>query len=114
MTVLEERKTLIGLVNEATLAGARQTPACEMLGLSARTVQRWQSGEPDAVDGRSLRCYEPSHKLSADERAEVLAVANSAEFGHLPPSQIVPRLADQPLHATARFIGQARRHNIMS
>jgi putative transposase len=24
-----------------------------------------------------------------------LAVANSAEFGHLPPSQIVPRLADQ-------------------
>jgi putative transposase len=95
MTVLEERKTLIGLINEATLAGARQTPACEMLGLSARTVQRWQSGEPDAVDGRSLRCYEPSHKLSADERAEVLAVANSAEFGHLPPSQIVPRLAGQ-------------------
>jgi hypothetical protein len=58
-------------------------------------VQRWQSGEPDAVDGRSLRRYEPSHKLSADERAEVLGVANSTEFGHLPPSQIVPRLADQ-------------------
>jgi putative transposase len=95
MTVLEERKTLIGLINEATLAGSRQTPACEVLGLSARTVQRWQSGEPDAVDGRSLRRYEPPHKLSADERAEVLAVANSAEFGHLPPSQIVPRLADQ-------------------
>jgi len=29
------------------------------------------------------------------ERAEVLAIANSDEFGHLPPSQIVPRLADQ-------------------
>jgi putative transposase len=27
----------------------------------------------------------------------VLAVANSDEFGHLPPSQIVPRLADQGL-----------------
>jgi putative transposase len=95
MTALEERVALIGLISEATLAGARQARACEMLGLSARTVQRWQSGEPDAVDGRSLRRYEPSHKLSADERAEVLAVANSAEFGHLPPSQIVPRLADQ-------------------
>ena len=66
-----------------------------ILGLSERTVQRWLCGEPDAVDGRSSRRYEPSHKLSADERAELLAVANSAEFGHLPPSQIVPRLADQ-------------------
>jgi transposase InsO family protein len=95
MTALEERKTLLGLISEATTAGARQARACEVLGLSARTVQRWQGGEPDAVDGRSLRCYEPPHKLSAAERAELLAVANSAEFGHLPPSQIVPRLADQ-------------------
>jgi putative transposase len=95
MTAPEERKALIGLINEATLAGARQAHACKILGLSARTVQRWQRGEPDAVDGRSLRHDEPRHKLSAEERAELLAVANSAEFGHLPPSQIVPRLADQ-------------------
>jgi putative transposase len=95
MTALEERKTLIGLISEATMGGARQARACEVLGLSARTVQRWQGAEPDAVDGRSLRCFEPPHKLSAAERAELLAVANSAEFGHLPPSQIVPRLADQ-------------------
>ncbi|WP_043289343.1 DDE-type integrase/transposase/recombinase, partial [Paraburkholderia oxyphila] len=95
MTAPEERKALIGLINEATLSGARQAHACKILGLSARTVQRWQRGEPDAVDGRSLRHHEPRHKLSAEERAELLAVANSAEFGHLPPSQIVPRLADQ-------------------
>ena len=100
MTTLEERKTLIGLISDATTAGARQVPACEMLGLSARTVQRWQGREPDAVDGRSLRHYEPSHKLSAEERAELLAVANSAEFGHLPPSQIVPRLADRKRELT--------------
>ena len=95
MTALEERKTVIRLIGEATSAGARQAPACSILGLSERTVQRWLCGEPDALDGRSTRHYEPSHKLSADERAELLAVANSAEFGHLPPSQIVPRLADQ-------------------
>src|SRR6195952_2708234 len=95
MTALEERNTMIGWIGEATLAGARQAPACKVLGLSARTVQRWQSGESVAVDGRTSRQYEPLHKLSADERAELLAVANSAEFGHLPPSQIVPRLADQ-------------------
>jgi transposase len=81
MTAPEERKELISLISEATLAGARQAHACNILGLSARTVQRWQRGEPDAVDGRSLRHHEPRHKLSADERAELLAVANSPEFG---------------------------------
>ena len=58
-------------------------------------LERWQSGEPDAADGRSLRQYEPPRKLSAAERSELLAVANSAEFVHLPPSQIVHRPADQ-------------------
>ncbi len=95
MTSLEERQIVISLISEATTAGARQEHACEILGLSARTLQRWQDAAPDAVDGRSLRHHVPSHKLSAEERAELLAVANSAEFGHLPLSQIVPRLADQ-------------------
>jgi transposase InsO family protein len=95
MTSPEERATLQELIGEATTAGARQASACAMLGLSARTLQRWHGGAPEAADGRTVRRHEPAHKLSADERAELLAVANSAEFAHLPPSQIVPRLADQ-------------------
>jgi transposase len=95
MTVLEERQQQLELLAEATAAGARQDAACAVLGLSPRTVQRWQEGETVRGDQRPLRQYEPPHKVTAAERAEVLAVANSAEFGHLPPSQIVPRLADQ-------------------
>jgi transposase InsO family protein len=95
MTVLEERKQVIDLLNETTTAGARQTKACEVLGLSERTLQRWQIGGTVHCDQRPLRDYQPPHKLTAIERAEVLAVANSDEFGHLPPSQIVPRLADK-------------------
>ena len=38
---------------------------------------------------------EPANKLSAAERAAVLEVCNSKEFASLPPSQIVPKLADQ-------------------
>jgi putative transposase len=95
MSSAEERATLQKLIGEATTAGARQARVCAVLGLSARTVQRWQGGGPDALDGRTVRHHEPVHKLSADERAELLAVANSAEFAHLPPSQIVPRLADK-------------------
>lgn len=95
MTVLEERQRVVELVKEATAAGARQDPACAVLGLSPRTLQRWQDGETVCADQRPLRPYEPPHKLTADERAELLTVANSEEFGELPPSQIVPRLADQ-------------------
>lgn len=95
MTAHEERKQMIMILNESITAGARQAQACEVLGLSERTLQRWQTGEKVHCDQRPLREYQPPHQLTAIERAEVLAVANSDEFGHLPPSQIVPRLADQ-------------------
>ena len=95
MTAHEERKQVIVLLNESKTSGARQTQACEVLGLSERTLQRWQTGETVHCDQRPLRDYQPPHKLTEIERAKVLAVANSDEFGHLPPSQIVPRLADQ-------------------
>jgi putative transposase len=95
MSSLPQRISITGLVAEAVLAGARLAPACELLGFSERTFQRWQLGADDSPDGRTLRHEAPAHKLSVLERATLLAVANSAEFGHLPPSQIVPRLADQ-------------------
>ena len=95
MTAHEERKQLIILLDESMIAGARQAQACEVLGLSERTLQRWQMGETVHCDQRPLRDYQPPHKLTDIERAHVLAIANSEEFGHLPPSQIVPRLADQ-------------------
>ena len=95
MTAHEERKQVIVLLNESMTAGARQAQACAVLGLSERTVQRWQTGETVHCDQRPLRDYQPPHKLTDIERAEVLAIANSEAFGHLPPSQIVPRLADQ-------------------
>ena len=37
----------------------------------------------------------PRNKLSDQERQAVLDVCHSKEFASLPPSQIVPRLADQ-------------------
>ena len=95
MSSLPQRTSITGLVAEAVLGGARLAHACELLGFSERTLQRWQLAAEDNPDGRTMRHEAPAHKLSALERATLLAVANSAEFGHLPPSQIVPRLADQ-------------------
>ena len=95
MTGLSERLQVTVWLTEAMAAGARQDRACAVLGLSARTVQRWQADERVGGDRRPGRRQVPPSKLSEGERINLLAVANSAEFGHLPPSQIVPRLADR-------------------
>lgn len=95
MSSLEERQRVVFLLNEASLAGARQKPACAVLGLSARTVQRWQAGITVRGDQRQAKTFTPANKLTDHERAHLLAVANSAEFGDLAPAQIVPRLADR-------------------
>lgn len=94
MTSLTQRGHVISLVAEAIAAGARQSRACAAIYLSVRTLQRWQS-DLARGDGRVLRVQRPANGLSALERERVLVVANSDEFGHLPPSQIVPRLADR-------------------
>jgi putative transposase len=94
MTDLAARNFIMDMVEEARLAGARQLEACQTIGMQVRTLQRWRS-ESTVGDRRPNRVQQPANKLDDLERQRVLAVANSAEFGHLPPSQIVPRLADQ-------------------
>ena len=94
MTDLAARTFILAMVDEAKLAGARQWLACEAIGMQVRTLQRWRR-EPTVGDLRPTRVQQPANKLDDLERQRILAVANSAEFGHLPPSQIVPRLADQ-------------------
>lgn len=95
MTSLSERNTILGLVNEAMIAGARQEPICNLIELSERTLQRWKNDQVNEIaDRRTNRVQTPKNQLSPLERQQVLAIANSPEFGHLPPSQIVPRLAD--------------------
>jgi putative transposase len=92
-----DREHTVSLINEATASGARKHLACKEAGINLRTYQRWTS-EVDGVkaDGRpTAERPEPRHKLTKEERAEILTVANGEEFKSLPPSQIVPALADQ-------------------
>ena len=98
MTCTQQRQTLLTLIREACTAGARLEAACAQIGLSARTVQRWQRPERQEGDRRVAGLHEPwepGNKLSEAEREAAMAVLNGDEFKNLPPSQIVPRLADQ-------------------
>jgi len=89
----EDREKIIGLINEAAASGARRAKACEVAGISARTLQRWS--KPDNVhDGRKDARHEPSNKLGEEEREEIVKVANSPGYSDMPPCRIVPALAD--------------------
>lgn len=80
------------LVDEAVAAGARRWRACEVLGLTVRTLERWGA---DDDDGRHGPNTVPANKLSGAERRKVVLVATSTEFRDCSPTQIVPRLADR-------------------
>ncbi len=94
MTSLVERGQIITLVQEAMNSGARQDRACAVINLNERTLQRWQVDQSRG-DQRPERVQMPINRLSVLERTHLLTVVNSDEFGSLPPSQIVPILADR-------------------
>ena len=80
------------LVEEAVAGGARFSKACDVIGLPARTLQRWIH---QPVDGRRGPRRSPANKLTQRERDKVVAVATSPEFRDMSPKQIVPLLADR-------------------
>ena len=84
---------IIGLVGETVSRGARQCKACRTIGLDPRTIQRWKAGPVE--DQRRGPKTSPKSKLSEVERKRVLTVVNKPQHRDLPPSQIVPRLADE-------------------
>lgn len=84
---------ILGLVAEAVEAGARQQLACELIGLSERTLERWRARDT-GDDRRHGPNTTPGNKFSEVERQRVLEVVNSPEYRSLSPKQIVPRLAD--------------------
>lgn len=85
---------ILGLVDEAIEAGARQSAVCSLIGLHARTLQRWRE-QDIGEDRRAGPHSEPNNKLSALERLQVLTQANQPEFRDLSPKQIVPILAER-------------------
>lgn len=88
-----ERQQAIDLVSEACKVGARKHKACEVLGLSVRTLERWEK-DNGLQDHRQLVTRTPKNKLTQEQRDMVIATANDAVYRDLPPCKIVPLLAD--------------------
>ena len=91
-----DRAKAVELIGEARTAGARLKPACDIIGISERTYQRWTEGDTIKEDQRPItKRPTPKNKLTKEERVQVLQVVNSPDFKDLPPNQIVPKLADK-------------------
>lgn len=93
---MPERQLLVGWLIEAIVTGARKVKACQEVGLSLRTFQRWTRAQELRADARTTTLRpKPRNALSEIERQAILALCSSPTYAHLPPSQIVPRLADE-------------------
>jgi len=97
MICVEDRRKMVAEVEAAHRAGARLAPACELVGIRARTIQRWKvDSNLERGDGRAHAMRPlPGHALTQVEREQIVRVANESRFAQLPPARIVPMLADE-------------------
>ena len=106
---------IINLIGKAVESGARLKKAATIIGISARTIIRWQqqSGGQDQRKGSSKA---PTNKLNEKERQQVLDISNSAPFRDLSPKQIVPKLADQGVYLASEstFYRVLKEHKMLA
>ena len=100
MIIPEDRQMAIELIDEAVSTGARREKACEVIEIDVRTLRRWKEQQRKGVELKdrckeSAATREPANKLTAEERKRIVEVCNQPQYQSLPPSQIVPMLADQ-------------------
>ncbi|MDB2407192.1 DDE-type integrase/transposase/recombinase [Jannaschia sp.] len=103
MTPASDRRHIMALIDEALVAGARPPAACAELGLHPRTLRRWKDTDGAICeDGRPFAARPvPANTLNEEERDRIMATCNAPEFSSLPPSQIVPRLADRDIYTAS-------------
>ncbi len=84
----------IALIDEAVADGAKVEEATKLIGITPRTLTRWRA-KGGGEDKRREAASPPAHKLTAEERRNILDTVRSPAFCDLSVRQIVPLLADQ-------------------
>lgn len=90
------KQIVLKLISVACKSGARKRKAAELLGLTVRTIQRWEQNGPS--DKRKGSRAVPVNKFSDHEKSHVINVLESPEYADSNPNQIVPKLADLGLY----------------
>lgn len=96
LTSTPDRQLIIELVNSAIQSGASKEKACKIVGINPKTLDRWQD---TLEDKRPLSTRpEPKNKLTLEEEQNILNIVNLPKYCNLPPSKIVPQLADDGIY----------------
>ena len=97
MISIPDRRKAVTLINEAMEMGARLAVACKEMGLCKRSYKRWlDTAGQVKTDQRPIATRPtPANALNETEREKLIKVSCCPEFASLPPSQIVPALADR-------------------
>ena len=95
--VAEDRLKIMSLIDESCNHGARQHKACEVVGISEKTLERWRKTPCDKRK-QAGRDRNPANKLTQAEKDRIIAVCNRPEYANMTPHQIVPDLADKEVY----------------
>lgn len=115
-----DRKDVVDLINEAVQSGSRLIPACTQAEICTRTYERWVKGykeNNEYIDKRTIADHSnPHNKLTNEEKAQVLEIIIQPEYQSLPPSQIVPMLADEGIYVASEstFYRIMRENNLQN
>jgi transposase InsO family protein len=83
------------IIVEAMKNGSRHAIACEDMEIDVKTFKRWVI---DTTDKRKGPVKTPGNKLHIEEVEKIVKVCTSQRYMDLPPSQIVPLLADDGIY----------------
>ena len=83
--------------DEAVANGASRWKAAEQLEIALKTLNRWRDDNGMVLVDKRPEASRPvpSNKLTEEEEQRILAISNEKDYASLPPSQIVPALADK-------------------
>lgn len=93
-----QRQIAIELIDEARASGARLAPSCVELDLTERTYRRWIKQRYDRRVDRVNPEVAQERRLTDSEKKFMIDTCNESRFASMPPSQIVPSLADEGVY----------------
>ena len=88
MTSPDDRRNALETLDEGIANGARARELAMLLGVGLTTLRRRRrqfAGDGDGVDRRKGRRRHVAHRLSEEERQQILLTCNETEFAALSP-----------------------------
>jgi transposase InsO family protein len=96
MNTPEQRKLIIDFVEEAGKKQITQKRCCEYLEINPRNLQRWKKNL--SGDKRKGSTKVVPHKLTEEEKEQIVRISCSEEYCDLSPNEIVPALAEKGIY----------------